>query len=127
MFPIRALALRMLRSSPMRSSAFALALVCVLASPAALPAQKEKVDTKKLAGQARAILKQYCQRCHGVEFQVEGFDVLDHKGLLATHEDGGTYVKPGQPSKGHLFRRFGTSMPPRKVHERPSPADKALL
>ena len=71
----------------MRPPALALVLACVLARPALLPAQKDKVDPKKLAVQARAIFKQYCQRCHGVEFQVEGFDILDHKGLLAKQPD----------------------------------------
>jgi serine/threonine-protein kinase len=77
----------------------------------------------ELAQDARAILKTYCYRCHGVRFEVPGYDVLDRDVLVARRgEDEPTYVVPGQPDASYLWQRVGVDrdMPP----SGPKPSDE---
>jgi mono/diheme cytochrome c family protein len=77
-----------------------------------------------LAGQARAVLERYCQRCHGQGGPAKGgFDyVLDRDRLVARNK-----VVPGKPDESELFQRvLKGEMPPAKA-PRPDAHDIALL
>jgi serine/threonine-protein kinase len=82
----------------------------------------------ELARQARAILKTYCYRCHGVRFEVPGYNVLDRDVLVARRDkDEPTYVVPGKPEASYLWERLGVDkdMPP--TGPRPSDEERALI
>jgi serine/threonine-protein kinase len=88
--------------------------------------------TKEAAGQLAergvALLKMYCYRCHGIDFKVPRFNVLDRPGLVATRGKAEpTYVVPGKPDESYLWQRVGVDndMPPRG--KQPSGAEKAIL
>jgi serine/threonine-protein kinase len=97
-----------------------------LALPA-LHAQPKAPDKAALAAKARALLKQYCVRCHGVDFQSPGRNVLDLKSLEGDEADGKIWLTPGKPKESRLWVRFGTSMPPKAIRERPSPEDRKVI
>jgi serine/threonine-protein kinase len=86
-------------------------------------------DPEQLAARARGVLKQHCHRCHGLTFEVEGFDVLDIKGLTAPRDGDKRYVEPGQPAASAVYHRMAVrnNMPPRNVRERPSDEDKDII
>src|SRR4051794_34685491 len=66
-----------------------------------------------LADEAVGILRQYCYRCHGREFKVEGYNVLDRAGLLAPRPEGeAPYVTAGDPDKSEMWSRID-EMPPK--------------
>jgi mono/diheme cytochrome c family protein len=74
-----------------------------------------------LALQAAAILKTHCVHCHGEEFQVEGFDILDFDGLTKSRRDEAPYVIPGDAKKSSIFQRIVRGdMPPKSVTKRPT-------
>jgi serine/threonine-protein kinase len=74
-----------------------------------------------------AILEKYCHRCHGVEFKKEGLDILDHSILLDPSVEA-PYVVPGNAEASNLWRVLAEdAMPPRKIEERPSEEEKALV
>jgi serine/threonine-protein kinase len=96
-------------------------------APALESAPKPAPDPE-LARHARAILKTYCYRCHGVRFEVPGYDVLDRDVLVARRgEDEPTYVVPGQPEASYLWQRVGVDrdMPP--SGPKPSDAERAVI
>src|SRR4051794_33350213 len=65
------------------------------------------VDTEPaLADRAGGILRQYCYRCHGREFKVEGYNVLDRAGLAAPREGEQPYVTPGKPDDSEMWARI---------------------
>ncbi len=107
----------------MRSSAaFVLALTAgLLVSPAA-PAAEADPD---LARQGYAVLKKYCYRCHGVNFEVPRFNVLDRDILVGKRDGKKPYVTPGKLEESYLWRRVGVKkdMPP----EDPEPTDAERL
>jgi serine/threonine-protein kinase len=81
-----------------------------------------------LPAKARAILKNYCHRCHGVRFEVPGYDVLDRDSLVARRGQGeNPYIAPGKPDASELWKRLGEEkdMPPSGA--RPSDAERALI
>jgi serine/threonine-protein kinase len=86
-------------------------------------AQEGPADLSK---QAYAVLKRHCYRCHGVEYKVEGFNILNRDSLLA--EDT-AYVVPGKLDDSQIWARLGVygDMPPRSVAERPSDAEVAII
>jgi serine/threonine-protein kinase len=82
----------------------------------------------ELARHARAILKTYCYRCHGVRVEVPGYDVLDRDVLIARRdEDEPQYVVPGKPAASFLWERIGVEkdMPP--SGPAPSDEERALI
>jgi serine/threonine-protein kinase len=82
----------------------------------------------ELAEHARAILKKYCYRCHGVRFEVPGYNVLDRDVLVAQRgEDEPAYVVPGQPEASYLWQRVGMDqdMPPSGT--KPSDEQRAVI
>lgn len=81
-----------------------------------------------LANQGFGILKKYCYRCHGIDFKVPGYNVLDRTILVARHDkDEPPYVTPGDPEKSLLWQRVGVEkdMPPSGA--KPTDAEKLLL
>lgn len=73
-------------------------------------------------------MKQYCYRCHGIDFKVPGFNVLDRAILVAARGKEETpYVVPGKPEQSQIWQRAGIDgdMPPKGA--KPSAADKQLL
>ena len=87
------------------------------------------MDAKgELAQQAYGVLKQYCYRCHGIDFKAPGFNVLDRDILLSKHEDNELpYIVPGNPDKSYVWKRLGVDadMPP--SGKKPTDAEKQLI
>jgi serine/threonine-protein kinase len=110
----------------MKKIGLVLSLVCVVLSSGRLSAQKDD-EKAAVATRVRALLKQYCHRCHGVDFQVEGLDILKRDTLIARRADGEPYVVPGKADQSSLYKVFGTTMPPKKIRERPTAEDRALI
>ena len=67
-----------------------------------------------LAAQGYALLRKYCYRCHGVRFEVPGYNVLDRDILVARRKEGEwPYVVPGKPEESLLLDRIRDGeMPP---------------
>jgi serine/threonine-protein kinase len=103
-----------------------LTLVLALVS-SALPAFAAD-EQAKLAEQGVKILKTYCHRCHGVNYEVPGFDVLNRDILLARREGIGSYISAGKPEESLLWQRIAINgdMPPSGEPE-PSAPEKELL
>jgi serine/threonine-protein kinase len=86
------------------------------------------VTDPDLPAKARAVLKQYCHRCHGVRFEVPGYNVLDRDSLVARRGEGeNPYVNPGKPDESELWRRLGVDkdMPP--SGPKPGDEDRTLI
>ena len=92
-------------------------------TPVALSPRRAADPDRALADQAHALLKKYCYRCHGVRFEVPGYNVLDRDILVAKRgEDDPPYVVPGKPEESYLWERVGVDkdMPP----SGPKPSDE---
>jgi serine/threonine protein kinase len=95
---------------------------------ASLATPRTPIPEKDLAVKAHGLLKKYCYRCHGVRFEVPGFNVLDHDVLVANRGAEETpYVVSGKPDESALWDRVGVEedMPP--ANPKPSAADRALI
>src|SRR5688500_16474084 len=58
-----------------------------------------------LGRQAQGILQNHCHRCHGLEFRVEGLDVLDREALTRDRgADRPAYVVAGKASVSKLWQ-----------------------
>jgi hypothetical protein len=83
----------------------------------------------KLADQGYTFLKQYCYRCHGIDFKVPKYNVLDRDILIAKRgKDEKPYITPGKPEESEIWERAGgddRDMPPSKP--KPSKEDRDLL
>ena len=91
------------------------------------PASRGAADPE-LPATAREFLKKYCHRCHGVRFEVPGYNVLDRDTLIAKRGEGEhPYVVPGKPEESELWRRLGEEkdMPP--SGPKPSDDERALI
>jgi serine/threonine-protein kinase len=98
------------------------------AGAAAFPGSAEAAD-QELARQGYAFLKSYCHRCHGVEFKVPRYNVLDRDFLVAGRGRGKMpYVTPGKPERSEIWRHVAVDedMPP-SGQRQPSAAEKRLL
>jgi serine/threonine-protein kinase len=87
-----------------------------------------KEPDRVLAEQGTAFLKKYCHRCHGIDFKVPHFNVLDRAGLVASRgKDEPSYVVPGKPEESYLWQRVGVDedMPPKGM--KPTAEDKEVL
>lgn len=85
-------------------------------------------DPEVLARRARAVLTKYCVQCHGEEYKVPGYNILDREGLVAPRgKDKLPYVTPGDPNRSELWQRVGVQedMPPRDPG--PSPPEIQVL
>jgi serine/threonine-protein kinase len=74
----------------------------LIAGLAAVQSLAEAKTDPELAKAAYAILKQKCYRCHGIDKQVEGMDVLVRDTLVSTG-----YIVPGKPDDSELWTRVG--------------------
>jgi serine/threonine-protein kinase len=94
-----------------------------------VPGSQAAEADPKLAAQGYAVLKKYCYRCHGVDFKVPRYNVLDRDILIAKRGKGeNPYVTPGDPDKSEIWLRVTSEddpMPPRGA--KPSAAEKQLL
>lgn len=88
-------------------------------------AQREK----SLAGQARQLLKTHCYRCHGVEKEVPGLDVLDLATMKLSRSDEPAYVVAGKTDESLLWQRVGVDkdMPPESTKNRPSETELEII
>lgn len=88
----------------------------------------EAQPAAKLADQGYKILKTYCHRCHGVEFQAPGFDVLNRDLLLTPRAGLPTYVTPGKAEESYVWQRLAINgdMPPLGAPQ-PSDLEKQVL
>jgi mono/diheme cytochrome c family protein len=77
-----------------------------------------------LAERAVDILRQHCYRCHGREYKVEGYNILDRAVLLAGRGEDPPYLTPGKPDESELWLRFD-EMPPKGA--RPSPEEREVI
>lgn len=85
----------------------------------------------QLATQAYGILKTYCYRCHGLRFDVEGYNVLNREILLTKipEEDNELkYVVPGKPDASLMWQRawIKKDMPPGN-NPKPTAAEYEIL
>jgi hypothetical protein len=99
---------------------FALLALGLLAAPA-----RAQDDPKQLAGQARLVLRQYCQRCHSGPNSESGYewDALN----IASMKEGKVLV-PGKPDESELHARLAKdTMPPRNIPKRPSEAEREVV
>src|SRR5262245_15288828 len=81
-------------------------------------------DGSSLAEQAVDILRRHCYRCHGREFKVEGYNVLDRAVLVAPRDGEDPYITPGKLGASELWNRFD-EMPPKGP--KPKPEEKAII
>lgn len=85
----------------------------------------------QLASQGYNVLKTYCYRCHGVKFDVEGYNVLSREILInkAPEDDANAhYIVPGKPDASLMWQRAGIKrdMPP-GANAKPSVTELDLL
>ena len=59
-----------------------------------------------LAESARAVLNDYCARCHGVTKKAGSLDVRDEKGLFGEATTGEPYLVPGKPDASLLWLKM---------------------
>lgn len=82
-----------------------------------------------LARQGYAILKQYCYRCHGVNFSVDGLNVLDRNSLLTDRgPEQPRWLKPGDLAASYIWERTGVrqDMPPQEAAQ-PTDDERSVL
>lgn len=94
------------------------------------PAAAAEADPQ-LAAQGYNVLKTYCYRCHGVKFDVEGYNVLNRDILLnkaPEEDDQAKYVVAGKPDASLMWQRAGIKkdMPPGS-NAKPSAAELDIL
>ncbi len=87
------------------------------------------LSDSELATHARDLLKRHCYRCHGVEKEVPGLDVLDVANLKLSRSDEAAYIVAGDSSESLLWQRVGIDkdMPPESIKERLSESELAIL
>ena len=88
-------------------------------------------EASELAAAGYQVLKQYCYRCHGQRFDVEGFNVLNRGILLGKtpEEDSALkYVTAGKLDQSLVWIRSGVrkDMPPGQ-NPKPSPEELGIL
>jgi serine/threonine-protein kinase len=91
---------------------------------AAADGAKTKGADPALAARAVGILRQYCYRCHGLEYKVPGYDVLNRTRLVAARGDDHPYITPGKLDESELWARFD-EMPPKG--KKPTAAERSVI
>jgi len=89
------------------------------------PAKEPEGD---LAERGVQVLKAYCYRCHGVDFKVPRYNVLDRAVLVANRDkDEQPYVVPGKPDESQIWQRVAVDedMPP--SGKKPTDPEKEVL
>ncbi|MCA9440375.1 MAG: hypothetical protein KC964_06175, partial [Candidatus Omnitrophica bacterium] len=86
-----------------------------------------RAEGEPLAQKAYHILQTYCHGCHGVEFEVKGFDILDRE-ILIDNSVLPAYIAPGNLQESYLWQMVSEgSMPPKKAKARPSEEEVGIL
>ncbi|QDV70390.1 Planctomycete cytochrome C [Rosistilla carotiformis] len=106
-----------------RSLPLALGLICSLSAMGVHAADPD------LAVRAAGILKSRCYSCHGVKFEVPGFDVLNHATLVAQPADAMAYVTAGDLDESMLWQRVAVDqdMPPKVVKNKVTEQELEVL
>ena len=95
-------------------------------------AQDAAAGDQELASQAYGLLKKYCYKCHGVEFAVPGYNVLDRDSIIKDQgPDAEPYVSLESPEDSQIWSRAlvgedEADMPP-DDNPRPSAEEKEIL
>lgn len=89
----------------------ALVVGCLLAQPQGAQA-KDKFDAKKLAEVAK-VFKDRCHRCHGVNQQVPGLDVLNYASLTKAKEGETPWIIKGKPEESELYKAIKSDYMPK--------------
>lgn len=100
-------------------------LAGLLVVPCTLPGTSVRGDNVPLATRAQAVLKTYCQRCHGKDGAAKGGMnyILDRSQLVARNK-----ITPGQPAASQIYQRVRDGeMPPPEQKLRPGKDDLAVL
>ncbi len=109
-----------------RNAVCGLAALVLVLGPAWRGSPTARADAE-LATEAQEILRNRCHRCHGLEFRVEGLDVLDHDTLTRDRgADRPAYIVPGNAGESKLWLYVeDDTMPP--GDDKLSSAEKATL
>jgi serine/threonine-protein kinase len=91
------------------------------------PPAQAQAPAGSVAEQGYTFFKKYCYRCHGVEFKVPTFNVLDRDVLVASRGDDPAYVVPGNLDDSLVWQRVAldADMPPSGA--KPTDAEKDIL
>jgi serine/threonine-protein kinase len=76
------------------------------------PGAASNATDSGLATRAVGILRRHCYRCHGLEYKVPGYDVMNRARLVAARTDENPYISPGKLDESELWARFD-EMPPK--------------
>ena len=108
---------------------FNLAALVTACTSSLLAINAQGQEHSRLAREAKTLLKTHCYRCHGVEKEVPGFDVLDVEGMKLSRSDEPSFVVPGSLNESLIWQRMGVDgdMPPEKVKNRPSEEELATI
>jgi len=88
------------------------------------PGATSDAADRDLATSAVGILRKHCHRCHGLEFKVPGYDVLNRARLVAARDDENPYISPGKLDESELWARFD-EMPPKGP--KPTAAERSVI
>jgi serine/threonine-protein kinase len=80
--------------------------------------------------QGYAILKKYCNRCHGADLVTPGLNVLERESLIASRgADNDPFITPGDLDHSYLWQRVGENqdMPPSDAPEQPTAEERETL
>jgi mono/diheme cytochrome c family protein len=121
-------------SWPMHSARWT-SLAALTVALTATPVRAEPAEANELAARARAVLNQFCHRCHnGPGSEGGDFDMLQQAQLIAHRDGDKPLVVAGKPEESLLIRKMekglkreGGSMPPKEVRERPAEADVTVI
>ena len=103
-------------------------LIFLTAEPVRAAEPVRVAEPDALGAQAAAVLKAHCFHCHGEQFKVEGFNILDFDGLAKSRHDQAPYLVPGDAKKSSLYQRMVRGdMPPPTVAKRPTPPELAIV
>ena len=97
----------MFKSKAIITAIFAVPLLAI-GTPGAMGvhAQEISAQDQQLSQQAYGLLKKYCYRCHGVEFAVPGYNVLDRDSMIRDQgEDTDRYISLENPEESLVWSR----------------------
>ena len=107
----------------------AVAYLFVLGNAFCVFAARQAIAAEPVAVAARAMLKKHCVRCHGIEREVPGLDVLDRESLTRSRPDEQPFLVPGNLDESLIWQRAGVDrdMPPASIDDRPTEAELEAL
>lgn len=83
----------------------------------------------ELSQDAHSLLRKHCYKCHGINFEVPQFNVMDRDSLVQARPNDLSFVVPNDLDKSLLWQRLGVDqdMPPKKVKDRPTAEEMATI